>query len=84
VDIEPLRLEATEAAGDGLNVWRTSPRWSNPFRKPKSVVGAEFVAQERRELPILLQDGVFEVGAKDMMAMLDLIDHGGELAAYPG
>ena len=32
---------------------------------------------------LLFQDGVFEVGAKDMMAMLDLIDDGGELAAHP-
>ena len=47
------------------------------------VVGAELVAQERCELFVLLQEGVLEVGAEDVMAMLDLIDDGGELAAQP-
>jgi hypothetical protein len=41
------------------------------------VVGAEFVAQERRELLILLEEGTLEIGAE--VAMLDLIDNGGEL-----
>jgi hypothetical protein len=47
------------------------------------VVGAEFVAQESRELFILLKEGALEIGAEDMMAMLDLIDNGSELAAVP-
>src|ERR1700730_374343 len=49
----------------------------------REVVGAEFVAQESRELFILLEKGALEIGAEDMMAMLDLIDDGGELAAVP-
>ena len=32
---------------------------------------------------ILLEEGALEVGTEDMMAMLDLIDDGGELAAVP-
>src|SRR6266516_835205 len=47
------------------------------------VVGAEFVTQESRELLILLEEGALEIGAEDMMTMLDLIDDGGELAAVP-
>ena len=46
------------------------------------VVGAQFVTQEGCELFILPQYRALEVGAEDMMAMLDLIDDGGELAAY--
>jgi hypothetical protein len=47
------------------------------------VVGAQFVAQESREFLILFEEGALEVGAENMMAMLDLIDDGGELAAVP-
>jgi len=35
------------------------------------VVGDQFVAQEGGELFVLLEEGVLEVGAEDMMAMLD-------------
>ena len=85
MDVEPLRLEASEAAGDGLKRLADLIEMVQSFPQTEvgEVVGAEFVAQERRELLILFQDGVFEVGAKDMMAMLDLIDDGGELAAHP-
>src|ERR1700692_3841391 len=57
----------------------------DPFLETEigEVGGAEFVAQESREFLILLEEGALEVGAKDMMAMLDLIDDGGELAAVP-
>jgi hypothetical protein len=51
--------------------------------KVVEVVGAELIAQERCELFILLQEGMLEVGAEDVMAMLDLIDNGGELAGLP-
>jgi hypothetical protein len=54
-----------------------------PQTEVGEVVGAEFVAQKRRELFILLEECVLEIGAKDMMAMLDLIDDGGELAPHP-
>src|ERR1700732_2838558 len=47
------------------------------------VVGDQFVAQEGGELFVLLEEGVLEVGAVDMMAMLDAIDDGGQLAAHP-
>ena len=44
--------------------------------------GDQFVAQKGEELFVLLQEGVFEVGAEDMVAVLDPIDEGGELAVH--
>ena len=83
VDVEPLRLEPGEAIGDGLKRLADCIEMVQPFLETEvgKVVGAEFVAQERGELLILLEEGRLEVGAEDMMAMLDLIDNGGELAA---
>src|SRR5438105_15402660 len=46
------------------------------------VVGDQLVAQEGGELFVLLQKRVFEVGAEDVMAVLDAIDDGGQLAAH--
>jgi hypothetical protein len=85
VNIEPLRLEAGEAAGDGLEGLANRMEMVQAFAQTEvgEVVGAQFVARESRELLILLEEGTFEVGAEDMMAMLDPIDHGGELAAVP-
>jgi hypothetical protein len=47
------------------------------------VVGDQLVAQEGGELFVLLQEGVFEVGAEDVMAVLDAVDDGSELALHP-
>jgi Putative transposase len=52
--------------------------------KPRAEVEREgHGAQEGRELFVLAQHGALEVGAEDMMAVLDLIDDSGELAAHP-
>jgi len=85
VDVEPLRLESGETVGDGLERLTDRIEMVQPFLETEvgEVVGAEFVAEESRELFILLKEGAFEIGAKDMMAMLDLIDNGSELAAVP-
>src|SRR5262249_3894170 len=45
------------------------------------VVGAEFVAQVYRELFVLSENSIAEVGVEHVMAVLDLIDDGEELAA---
>src|SRR5690242_18050202 len=65
-----------------MNFCRTAPRWSKPFFRPKSerLFGADFIAQEGEELLVLLEEGVLEVGAKDMVAVLDLVDDGGQFA----
>src|SRR5260370_12778671 len=85
VDVEPLCLEAGKTVGDGLERLTDRIEMVQPFLETEigEVVGAEFVAQESRELFILLEEGALEIGAEDMMAMLDLIDDGGELAAVP-
>jgi hypothetical protein len=56
VDVEPLRLEAGETVGDGLERLTDRVEMVQPFLKTEvgEVVGAEFVAQESRELLILL------------------------------
>ena len=41
------------------------------------VVGTDLVAQEGEKLFVLLQEGVLEVSAEDVVAMLDLFDHVG-------
>ena len=76
---------SSKAAGDGLEHLANLIEMVQSFPETEivEVVGAEFVAQESRELLILLEEGALEIGAKDMMAMLDLIDDGGELAAVP-
>ena len=78
-------MEPGEAIGDGLKRLADCIEMVlHPLETEVwKVVGAEFVAQERGELLILLEEGSLEIGAEDMMAMLDLIDNGGELAAVP-
>src|SRR3974377_135450 len=82
VDVEPLGLVRGEATGDGLK--RLPNRIEIVQGLPKTevpeVVGAEFIAQERCELLVLLQERVLEIGAIDMVAVVDLLDEGGELA----
>src|SRR5580704_17624503 len=66
-------------------------RWRNPVRLSKSglrrksgrVVGDKLVAQEGGELFVLFEEGVLEVGAENVMAALNAIDDGGQLAAHP-
>jgi hypothetical protein len=85
MDVEPLRLEAGEAAGDvleslahGIEMIQTLPEL-----EIGEVVGDQLVAQEGGELLVLFEEGVPEVGTEDMMTMLDAVDDGGELAAHP-
>src|SRR4249919_991290 len=84
VNVEPLGLEGGETTGDGLEFLPDRFEIVQALPEPEvlEVVGAELVAQEGRELLILLQKGVLEVGAIDMMAMLDLVDDGGEFAGH--
>ena len=85
VNVEPLGLEAGEAAGDDFEGLADGVEIVQTLFETEvvEVVGAELIAQERYELFVLLQEGMLEVGAEDVMAMLDLIDDGGELAGQP-
>jgi hypothetical protein len=85
VDVEALRLEAGESVGDGLEPSTDGVEMIEAFLQTEvaQVVGAEFVAQETGELLILLEKGMFPVRPENVMAMLDLIDHGGEFPWQP-
>ena len=71
-------------AGDGLEFLPDGFEIVQALPEPEvlEVVGAELVAQKRGELLVLLEKGMLEVSAIDMMSVLDLVDDGGELAGH--
>src|SRR6201984_535575 len=79
VDVEPLRLEPGEAGGDGLEALADGIEVVQSLLEAEvgEVVGDQLVAQEGGELFVLFEEGVFEVGAEDMMAGLRGIEDGG-------
>jgi hypothetical protein len=82
VNVEPVGLVRGEAAGNGLERLPDRLEIVQALLETEvlEVVGAELIAQERCELLVLLEERVLEVGAIDMVAVLDLLDDGGELA----
>src|SRR5256714_14715484 len=85
MDIEPLRLEAGKAIGDGLEALADGIEVVQSLFEAEvgEGVGDQLVSQEGRELFVLFEEGVLEVGAEDVMAVLNAIDDGGQLAAHP-
>ena len=85
MNIEPLCLEGSKAASDGLEALADRVEMVQSLLELEigKVVGDQLVAEEGGELFVLLQEGVLEVGAEDMMTVLDAIDDGGELALHP-
>ena len=83
VDVEPLGLEAGEPADDALELVADLIQMVEPLSEAKivEIVGAEFIAQVHRELFVLPENSIAEVCAEHVMALLDLIDGGEELAA---
>src|SRR6266436_7380368 len=83
MDVEALGLERSETVGDGLESLAHGVQMIQPFLQAEvaQIVGAKLVAQEAGELLILFEESMLPVSAEDMMAMLDLVDHGGELSA---
>src|SRR5215469_11969912 len=83
VNVEPLGLETGEPADDALELVADLIQMAEPLSEAEivEVVGAEFVAQVHRELFVLPENSIAEVGAEHVMAMLDLIGDGKELAA---
>src|SRR6516162_10142697 len=81
VHIEALRLKAGEAVGDDLKLLAHGIEMIQPLLQAEvaQVVGTEFVAQEAGEFLVLFQKRVFPVCPEDVMAVLDLIDHSGQL-----
>src|ERR1700757_5270687 len=84
MDVEPLCLEGSKAAGDGLEALADRVEVIQSFLEAEigEVIGDELVAQKGEELFVLLQEGVLEVGTEDMMAGVDAIDDGGKLARH--
>jgi hypothetical protein len=82
MDVEPLRLARGETVRDDHELLPNGAEVIQAFLQAEvgEVVGADFIAQEGEELLVLLEEGVLEVGAKDMVAVLDLIDDGGQFA----
>ena len=78
-----LGLETGEAVGNGLESFPHGVEMIEAFLQAEvaQIVGAEFVAQEAGELLILFEKGVLPVGAENVMAVLDLVDDGGQFAA---
>jgi hypothetical protein len=73
MDIEPLRLEAGEAGGDGLEALAPGLEMVQPLLDAEigKVIGDELVAQKGREL--------LELRAEDVVAALDSVDDDGDL-----
>ena len=85
MDIEALSLETSEAVSDGLKSCAYGVEMIEPFLQTEvaQVIGAKLVAEEAGELLVLFEEGVLPVGAEDVMAMLDLIDDGGQFPMQP-
>src|SRR5208283_720061 len=82
--VEPLGLAAGEAIRDHLEGGPHGIEMVEPLAQAEvgEIVGDQFVAQKGRELLVLLQEGALEVGAEDVMTVLDLVDDRGQLAAH--
>src|SRR6202008_2663037 len=76
--------ERSQAPGDGVEALEPRLEEVQSIFEVEigDVIGDQLVAQEGEELFVLLQEVILEVGAKDMVAVLDAIDDGGELAVH--
>src|SRR5580700_6254850 len=73
MDIEPLRLEAGKAIGVFFFKLKTAYEMVQSLFEPEvgEVVRDQLVAQKGGELFVLLEEGVLEVGAEDVMTVLN-------------
>ena len=85
MDIKSLGLEAGKAVGDGAESGAYSLQVIESFVETKvaQIVGTKLIAQEARELFILLEKGVLPINPEDVMTVLDLIDDRGQLSPQP-
>jgi hypothetical protein len=74
MDVEPLCLEGSEAPGDGLGALTHRLKVVQSLLEAEigEVIGDQLVAQEGDKLFVLLQEGILEIGAKDMVAVASL------------
>jgi hypothetical protein len=82
MDVEPLGLEAGEAADNGLELVTHLVEMLQALSQTEvvEVVRAELVAQKHQELLVLSENSVAEIDTEHMMAMRDLIDDSEKLA----
>src|SRR4029077_17099695 len=78
---------AWKPAKRAVMVWkrsRTASRWSNPFLRRKSarLLDTNSLRRKVENFSYCFRKAFLEVGAEDVMAVLDTIDDGGELAAH--
>ena len=73
-----MRLEAGKAGGDGLEALADGVEMVQSLFEAEvgEIVGDQLVAQEGGKLFVLLEEGVLEVSAEDVMTVLDTIDDG--------
>ena len=82
VDVEPLGLETGEPGDDAVEFVADLVEMIEPLFQTEvvEVVGAQLVAQVHRELLVLPENCIAEVGAEHMMTVFDLVDDGGKVA----
>ena len=82
MDVQALCLEGGEAVGDLEELLAHGGEVVEAFLQSEigQIVEADLIAQEGEELFVLLDECVFEVGAEDVMAVLDLLQGGVEFA----
>jgi hypothetical protein len=83
MNIEALGLEAGNAVGNGLEQGAHGVQMIEPFLQAKvtPIVGTMLIQQEAGEFFVLFEKSVLLEGAKDVMAMLELIEDRGQLSA---
>ena len=83
VDIQALCLERGETIGNRQELLAHGGHMLQSLLQSEigQIVGADLIAQEGGELFVLLDEGVFEVGAEDVMPVLDLLQGGVEFAS---
>jgi hypothetical protein len=75
MDVEALCLEGGESVGNRQELLPHGRQMFQAFLQTEigQVVGANLIAQESGEFLVLLHKGVLEIGPKDMMTVLDLL-----------
>ena len=75
MDVQALRLESGEAISDRQEFLAHGGQVVQALLQPEigQIIGTDLIAQEGGELLVLLHEGVLEIGAEDVMPVLDLL-----------
>jgi hypothetical protein len=85
VHVQTLRLEGGKTVGDLEKLLAHGGQMIEAFPQTevREVVGADLIAQEGRELLVLLDEPVLPIGAEGVMAVLELLEGGMQLTFEP-